>query len=51
MIDEVIEELTKLLIKQDLKDKSNDNVEKITISKVDLFKICIKVLKMSKKGL
>lgn len=50
MIDEIIEELTKLLVKQDLQDKKNNNVEKITISKVNLLKICIKVLKISKKS-
>lgn len=48
MINDTIEELTKILIKQDLKDKEMGSVEYINISKVDLIKICIKVVKMIK---
>lgn len=48
MIEATIEELTKILIKQDLKDKEKGSVEYINISKVDLIKICIKVVKMIK---
>ena len=48
MINDTIEELTKILIKQDLKDKEMGSVECLNISKVDLIKICIKVVKMIK---
>ncbi len=46
MIDIAIEELTKLLIKQDLKDKKSKHQEIVTIPKVDLIRKSIKLLKM-----
>ena len=46
MIDIAIEELTKLLIKQDLKDKESGKDEIVVISKVDLIRKSIKLLKM-----
>ena len=47
MIDETIEELTKLLIKQDFKDKA-EGVEYLKISKVNLIRFCVKLLKKIK---
>lgn len=44
MIEETIEELTKLLIKQDLKDKK-DGVEYIKIPKIQVIKENVKLLK------
>lgn len=46
MINIAIEELTKLLIKQDLKDKKSKQQEIVTIPKVDLIRKSIKLLKM-----
>ncbi len=51
MIDEAIEEITKMLIKQDIKDKQQKNIETITITKVGLYKFSIKLLKVIKKCL
>lgn len=51
MIDIAIEEITKMLIKQDIKDKQQKNIETITITKVSLYKFSIKLLKMIKKSL
>ena len=48
ILEEAVEELTKILIKQDLKDKS-EGKEYIKISKVDLMKIIIKLLKFLQK--
>ena len=48
MIDLAIEELTKLLIKQDLKDKKNRKTEMVYISKTELIKKSIKLLKLIK---
>lgn len=48
MIDEAIEELTRLLIQQDFEDKKNKKEEILCIKKKDLFKICIKMLKIIK---
>lgn len=50
-IDEAIKEITKYLIKQDVKDKQNDNIETITIKKVDFYRFNIKLLKLLKKYL
>lgn len=48
MLDDTVLELTKLLIKQDLKDKS-EGVEYIKISKVDLINFVIRIIKFIKK--
>lgn len=50
VIDIAIEYLTKMLIRQDMKDKANEKVEYITISKVDFIKHGIKMLKLLKKN-
>ena len=51
MLDIAIEELTELLIKQDFKDKKENNTEIITIKKIDLIKVSIKLLKIIKNNL
>ena len=51
MLDIAIEELTELLIKQDFKDKKENNTEIITIKKTDLIKVSIKLLKIIKNNL
>ena len=48
-LDSTIEELTKLLIKQDLKDKDNGKKEILIVSKVEAIKRTIKILKSLKK--
>lgn len=51
MIDEAIEEITKMLIEQDIKEKNSNSVEIIKMKKIDLYKHCIKLLKVVKKCL
>jgi len=51
MLDVAINELTKILIKQDFKDKKENNIEIVTIKKVDLIKMCIEMLKLIKNSL
>ncbi len=46
MIEEAIDKMTELLIEQDLKDKTTGDVEYIKISKVNLIRICIKLVKL-----
>ena len=46
-MDDVLEELTRILIKQDFKDKEA-GVEYIKISKVNLIRLCIKLVKLIK---
>ena len=48
-VDDLIEELTKLLIKQDIKDKKSSQKEILHISKVEAIRRSIKLLKMLKK--
>ena len=48
MIDDTIQELTKILIKQDLEDKNNNSIKMVNMSKVDLIKLNLKVLKLIK---
>ena len=50
-LDAVIEELTKLLIKQDFEDKKNGKQREIKLKQVDLYKIQIKFIKLLKKYL
>lgn len=45
-IENIIAELTKLLIKQDLKDKESSQKEVICLTKVEAIKRSIKLLKM-----
>ncbi len=47
MIDKVLEELTKLLIKQDLKDKQ-EGIEIIQLPKINIIKQNIRLLKTIK---
>lgn len=47
-MDEALEELTRILIKQDFKDKEAGKVECIKISKVNLIRLCIKLVKLIK---
>ena len=48
VIDDGIVELTKMLIKQDIKDKET-SIEYVTIRKTDLIKHSIDLLKLLKK--
>lgn len=48
MLDNVVLELTKILIKQDIKDKS-EGIEYIKMSKVDLINFVIKIIKYISK--
>ena len=48
MIDNAIEKITELIIKQDFKDRKNKSKEMIVMSRVDLMRFCIKLLKMLK---
>lgn len=48
LLEDSIEELTKILIKEDIKSKSSKE-EYLTISKTNLIKFCIKLLKEIKK--
>ena len=50
-IDDAIEEMTTLLIKQDVKDKRQNKKETVLLTKVDLYKLNIKMLKLIKKYL
>lgn len=50
-LDDVIEELTKLLIKQDFEDKKNGEQREIKMKQVDLYKMQIKFTKLLKKYL
>ncbi len=47
---EAIEELTKLLIKQDFAEKEIGKSEYITIKKSDLIKLCIDLLKLIERS-
>lgn len=49
IIDNAIEEITKLIIKQDLNDRKSGKKEMIHCSKVELMRFCIKLLKVLKK--
>lgn len=48
MLEESIEELTKLMIKEDFKIKESNQETIIKISKKDLIKFCIKLIKLIK---
>ena len=49
VLDEAIELLTKMMIEEDFKNKKNKKDSKIIISRVDLYKLCIKLLKLIKR--
>lgn len=48
MLEESIEELTKLMIREDFKIKESNQETIIKISKKDLIKFCIKLVKLIK---
>lgn len=50
-LDDIIEELTKLLIKQDLEDKKCGMPKEIKMLQVDLYKLEIKFTKLIKNYL
>ena len=50
MNDDVVEELTKLLIKQDMKDKKNGKREEVIITKLELIRHSIRLVKYLEKG-
>lgn len=50
-LDDIVEELTKLLIKQDFEDKKNNQPKEIKMTQVDLYKLEIKFIKFIKKYL
>lgn len=47
-LDDVIEELTKLLIKQDFEDKKSKKPKEIKMKQSDLYRLEIKFVKMLK---
>lgn len=49
MLDETIEELTKILIKMHFKDKEEKEVEYIKIKRTDLVRFSIKLIKFIKQ--
>ena len=49
VLDEAVELLTKMMIEEDFKNKKNKKDSKIVISKMDLYKLCIKLLKLIKR--
>lgn len=49
MLDETIEELTKILIKTDFEIKDNKKTEYIKIKRTDLVRFCIKLVKLVRK--
>ena len=46
MLDETIEVLTELMIKEDFKNKKENKVTFIHIKKIDLYRFCIKLIKL-----
>lgn len=46
LLDEAIDLLTKMLIEEDFKNKKNKTKTYITISKIELYRICIDLLKL-----
>lgn len=48
MENEAIEILTKMMIEDAFEDEKNKKVTKGTLTKVDLYKFCIKLLKLVK---
>ena len=48
-VDDLIEELTRLLIKQDINDKKEGKKELLVITKVEAIRRSIKLLKLLKK--
>lgn len=49
MLDDTIELLTKQMLEDVFKDKKENKKEMITMSKVDLYKFCIKLVKLLKR--
>lgn len=49
MLNETIEELTKILIKTDFEIKENKKSEYIKIKRTDLVRFCIKIFKFVRK--
>ena len=48
MLEETIEELTKQMIEEDFVNRNKNN-KLITMNKVDLYKFCIKLVKLMKR--
>ncbi len=49
MLDDTIELLTKQMIEQEFKDRELEKVQMITLSKVNLYKFSIKLVKLIKQ--
>lgn len=49
MLDETIEELTRILIKMDFENKEKNQTEYIKIKRTDLVRFCIKLVKLVRK--
>lgn len=49
MLDEAIEILTRQMIKDVFDDKKNNNIQKIVMTKADLYKFCINLIKLLKR--
>lgn len=48
MLDDAIELLTKMMIQEDFENKKKKQEPMITMSKTDLYKFCVKLLKLIK---
>lgn len=46
MLNETIDLLTRKMLEEAFKDKKNNQKQMITMSKVDLYKFCIKLVKL-----
>lgn len=46
LLEEAIEILTKMMIEDSFKDKAKNKESKVVMSKVELYKFCIKLLKL-----
>ena len=49
ILDETIELLTRQMIEDVFNDKRNNNVQKIIMTKADLYKFCINLIKLLKR--
>lgn len=49
LLDEAIDLLTKMLIEEDFKNKKEKKKQYITISKIELYRLCIDLLKLIQK--
>lgn len=49
MLDDVIHILTQMMLKESFKEKQNNKSSKLVMSKSELYRFCIKLIKFIKK--